>query len=118
DELKGGREAVKIPDSPLANFLAESNSAAVGADVSFVHARGIRASLPKGDITARDILSVSPFGNTITTAELNGEELWKLVEILNEKYIQMPNENTFFNKNVELEITDQKVSKIFVNGSE
>jgi 5'-nucleotidase / UDP-sugar diphosphatase len=117
-ELKGGREAVNTADSPLGNLLAEAKRESVGADISFVHGRGIRASLPKGDVTLRDVLSVSPFGNTVTTAELNGEEVWKTMEILNRKYVSVPGENTYFSRGLTLEIENKQIKRIFLNGQE
>ncbi|OQX36695.1 MAG: hypothetical protein B0D91_08585 [Oceanospirillales bacterium LUC14_002_19_P2] len=47
----------------------------VDADMAVVSAGGIRASIQKGEITYRDILSVQPFGNGIAYVDLSGKEL-------------------------------------------
>ncbi|PKN43147.1 MAG: bifunctional UDP-sugar hydrolase/5'-nucleotidase [Deltaproteobacteria bacterium HGW-Deltaproteobacteria-18] len=46
-----------------------------GADAAVMNSGGIRAGLPSGPITYRDVLTVKPFGNTICTVDMTGEEL-------------------------------------------
>lgn len=118
DVLKGGWEAVNNADSPIGGFITEANRKAVNADISFVHARGVRAGLPKGPITARDLLSVSPFGNTVTSAELSGEEVWKTTQLIYDKYIKVPGENTWFSAGFKIEVENHKVVGIKLNGKD
>jgi 5'-nucleotidase len=41
---------------------------------------GIRASVPKGDITVGGVLTVLPFGNTLATVVLTGAQVWAALE--------------------------------------
>ena len=41
---------------------------------------GIRAAIDKGDITLGDIITVLPFGNTLATMDLTGEQILKALE--------------------------------------
>lgn len=46
-----------------------------GADAAVMNSGGLRAGLPSGPITYKDVLTVKPFGNTICTVDMSGEEL-------------------------------------------
>ncbi|MDY0226167.1 MAG: bifunctional UDP-sugar hydrolase/5'-nucleotidase [Desulfomicrobium apsheronum] len=46
-----------------------------GADAAVMNSGGLRAGLPSGPITYKDVLTVKPFGNTICTVDMTGEEL-------------------------------------------
>jgi 5'-nucleotidase/UDP-sugar diphosphatase len=50
------------------------------ADFSFQNLGGLRADLPAGDITARDIFGVLPFGNELLIVNMPGEILRRVVE--------------------------------------
>jgi 5'-nucleotidase/UDP-sugar diphosphatase len=54
--------------------------AKTSADLSLMNSGGIRAGLPRGNITYKDVLKVSPFGNTICTVMLTREELTNYLE--------------------------------------
>ncbi|MCA9298171.1 MAG: 5'-nucleotidase C-terminal domain-containing protein, partial [Phycisphaerales bacterium] len=56
--------------------MAETAGVSIG-----IHNRGgIRASLPSGDITRRQLYEVSPFGNKVSVCRLRGDTLRALVE--------------------------------------
>ena len=115
-EFKGGRATLESVDSPLGNFVSQAHKDATGADFSFTNGRGLRAGLPKGNISLRELLSVSPFGNKVTTAELNGAEVWKTVEIIHKNYISTPGENIYFSENFHIVMEDKKIKAITLNG--
>lgn len=48
------------------------------ADAALLNRRGIRAALPKGDITRASIYSLIPFENAVVTVKVKGEVLAKL----------------------------------------
>lgn len=50
------------------------------ADVALVNGGGVRAAIDAGPVTYGEILSVSPFGNTMTTIELHGSEFKDILE--------------------------------------
>ena len=51
-----------------------------GAAVAFSNGGGIRAALPKGDITRGDILTIHPFGNVFVLREYTGEQILAALE--------------------------------------
>jgi 5'-nucleotidase/UDP-sugar diphosphatase len=51
-----------------------------GTQIAIVQGGGIRASIPAGNVTTGDILTVLPFGNSISTFELSGAELVDTLE--------------------------------------
>ena len=54
---------------------------AVGADIALENGGGIRASIPKGEVTIGDIYTVLPFDNTLVLIEATGEQIWKALEV-------------------------------------
>ena len=50
------------------------------ADIAFLNGGGIRVSLSKGDITLNDILTVHPFGNSLTVVEVTGQQVLDALE--------------------------------------
>lgn len=50
------------------------------ADVAITNGGGIRASIPAGDITKKDVNTVLPFGNTLGIIKLTGSELLNALE--------------------------------------
>ncbi|MBQ4326305.1 MAG: bifunctional metallophosphatase/5'-nucleotidase [Mailhella sp.] len=51
-----------------------------GASIAFTNGGGIRAGLPKGDITRGDILTIHPFGNVFVLREYSGEQILAALE--------------------------------------
>ena len=43
---------------------------------------GVRDSLPSSDITYKDVLKVHPFGNQVSSVELNGQELLDYLNVV------------------------------------
>lgn len=71
----GDRDIIRRSETDLGNLVCRALMAETGADVSLMNAGGIRADLPSGNITYKDVLKVCPFGNTICTVKLTGKEL-------------------------------------------
>lgn len=62
--------------APTGNLIADALMYKVPyADASFYNAGGIRAELPKGNITYGDILSMNPFTSDVLSMEINGKDL-------------------------------------------
>lgn len=78
--LTGDRLIVRRQESELGNLCADSFRWRTNADVAVCNGGDLRTSLPAGDITRRDIMSVMPFGNTIQVAEVSGDTLQKVLE--------------------------------------
>lgn len=73
-------------DSALTNMLCdamrEATSVRLGktVDVFLQNGGGIRAALPAGAVTKKDVYTVLPFDNTIMTARMTGAQLMDLLE--------------------------------------
>jgi 5'-nucleotidase/UDP-sugar diphosphatase len=80
-----GRTAVALtrggPGSNLVgNLVTDAMRARFDADFAFQNLGGLRADLSAGDITARDVFGVLPFGNELVVVHMPGEMLLRIVE--------------------------------------
>lgn len=53
-------------------------------DMVLLNHGGIRAPIPKGNVTARTAYQVMPFENSIVVVEMKGTHIWKLITYLQE----------------------------------
>ncbi|WP_226673290.1 bifunctional metallophosphatase/5'-nucleotidase [Rossellomorea aquimaris] len=82
--LNGDRHAVRTTETNLGNLitdamLEEANQFAP-TQVAFQNGGGIRRSIDAGEITLDEILEVLPFGNSLVTLNLSGEEILQALE--------------------------------------
>ncbi len=66
--------------SPLGNWLTDVMREAAKAEIAFHNKTGVRADIPRGKITKREVFQVSPFGNTLVTMELTGAQVLEELE--------------------------------------
>jgi len=78
--LEGKREIVRTSETNLGKLIANGMRAATGADIAFINGGGIRDSIPAGDITKKQLVTVQPFGNLVWTTTVKGAELDAIVE--------------------------------------
>jgi len=62
-------------ESGLGNFVADAQREAAHAEVAFMNNTGIRATVTAGPLTKRELFSVMPFRNILTTFQLSGKQL-------------------------------------------
>ncbi len=67
-------------ETPLGNLVADAFRAGTGADVALVPGSSLRAPLPGGPLSARNVAAVLPFGNRVATLELEGTRLRAVLE--------------------------------------
>lgn len=79
-ELVGAREMVRTSETNLGNLAADAFRSAAGADVALTNGGGIRDSIPAGDITKKQLVTVFPFGNYVVTMNVTGEQLTAMLE--------------------------------------
>jgi len=78
--LMGERNYVRSGETTLGNIIADSMLVVTSADIAITNGGGIRASIPEGDVTLGDVITVLPFGNIIATIELTGQEILDSLE--------------------------------------
>ncbi|MDQ0220135.1 hypothetical protein ELQ35_22095 [Peribacillus cavernae] len=82
--LDGERTNVRSKETNLGNLVADAMLAkakeSVNATIAMQNGGGIRASMNDGDITLDEVLTVMPFGNTLVTVDLTGEEIIQALE--------------------------------------
>ena len=74
-KLNGERADVRSKQTNMGRLIAIAQSENVNADFGVMNSGGVRASIAEGDITYRDVLTVQPFGNTVTLATMTGTEV-------------------------------------------
>ncbi|WP_172256759.1 5'-nucleotidase C-terminal domain-containing protein [Saccharibacillus deserti] len=73
-------------EAALGNLIADAmrtadfGDKAAAADFAFMNPGGIRADLPKGDVTFADLAKIQPFGNTLVKLTLTGAQVQELLQ--------------------------------------
>lgn len=67
-------------ESQLGNLIADAQRAWTDADLAFMNAGGIRADLAAGEVTWGDLFTIQPFGNTLTSMTMTGDQVVRLLE--------------------------------------
>lgn len=78
--LDGERANVRTKETNLGNLIADAMRQALQTDVALTNGGGIRASIPKGDVTRNHILTTLPFANTLVKVSMSGADLKKALE--------------------------------------
>ena len=81
-KLEGDRTIIRFEQTNLGHLIAEAQRQKVKADVGIMNSGGVRDSLPSSDITYKDVLKVHPFGNQVSSVELNGQELLDYLNVV------------------------------------
>ncbi len=79
-QLDGEKPQVRTGETNLGNLIVEALLDISKADIAFTNGGGIRSTLPAGDVTVGDILTVLPFGNTVRVIELSGADVKAALE--------------------------------------
>ncbi len=78
--LTGDRSVCRIEECNLGNLIADAMRAESGAQISIMNGGGIRADIEPGEITLGEVLTVHPFGNTISTFQASGADIIAALE--------------------------------------
>ncbi len=82
-DLVGERAICRFEECNLGNLITDAilwSTAAEDTQIAFENGGGIRASIPAGEVSLGNVLEVLPFGNTIATFELKGEDVLAALE--------------------------------------
>lgn len=79
-----GEALAEIPrgaaEHPLGRLVADAIRWRTGADVALMNRGGIRASIPRGPVSARTVYTALPFEEDILAFRVTGEELLQILE--------------------------------------
>jgi 5'-nucleotidase/UDP-sugar diphosphatase len=67
-------------ESTIGDLICDAMMEASGADFAFQNTGGIKADIPKGEITYRNVYNVDAFGNYIVTMEMTGAQVLRICE--------------------------------------
>lgn len=73
-------EDIRTSDQALGHMVTASYLDETKADIAFENAGGIRGGVPIGIVTAGDMLSISPYGNTLSTYRMRGLDVLGMIE--------------------------------------
>ncbi|MEO0080520.1 MAG: bifunctional UDP-sugar hydrolase/5'-nucleotidase [candidate division WOR-3 bacterium] len=73
---RGGHE-----ETPIGNLITDAMREVFSTDIALHNSAGIRANIPEGAVTYRDIYKVEIFGNTVVTGEYTGRQVKELLEV-------------------------------------
>lgn len=75
----------KKPESGLSNFVSDlvweagkkflKSKNRDGESICLINIRGLRSTMPQGDVTTRDIFEIMPFENSMVAVEMDAENL-------------------------------------------
>ena len=71
----------------LTNFINDLGRIITNSDICFFNSGGIRSNWYKGPINEIDVFKMFPFNNTWVNFEMTGEEVFHLIQDLNQYYI-------------------------------
>lgn len=74
-------------ESALGNLIADAQRAAMGSDIAFMNAGGIRADILAGDVTWGELFTVQPFNNDLVKLELTGNQI---IRLLDQQWVGQP----------------------------
>jgi 5'-nucleotidase / UDP-sugar diphosphatase len=74
-KLEGDRAVVRSKPASMAVLIGQAMMDRTNADFAVVNSGGVRDSFAAGKLTYKDVLKVQPFGNTVVTVDLTGNEV-------------------------------------------
>ncbi len=73
-------EHVRDRETNLGDFIADILRETAGADAAIINGGGIRAGIPKGTVTIKDIYAALPFDNYLVAIKLTGKQIREALE--------------------------------------
>ncbi len=112
--MEGDRERLRSRPATLGVLVASSMMKKTYADLAVINAGSIRASLPQGPVSYRDILKVKPYNNFLAYINMSGREIRKYLE----KVVSLPENTGAFAQfaGLELTIKGKQIAEIRIQG--
>ena len=74
-DLDGARERTRSSSTNLGRIICAALVDATGAGIAIMNGGSVRDSIPAGDVTKGDLLSILPYGNYAYTINISGRDL-------------------------------------------
>lgn len=78
--LEGDRAYARTTEVNLGNLITDAMLEVSGAHIALTNGGGIRASIPIGQITRKNVFDVLPFGNLIVVKEVTGQTIMDMLQ--------------------------------------
>ncbi|SUB23032.1 bifunctional UDP-sugar hydrolase/5'-nucleotidase UshA [Avibacterium avium] len=115
-KLEGDRNVIRFHQTNLGQLIARSQAERAKADVGIMNSGGIRASIEAGDVTYKDILTVQPFGNIISSFEMNGKDLLDYLKVVALKSVDSGAYPQFYGVTMVVDRKAQTISDVKIGG--
>jgi 2',3'-cyclic-nucleotide 2'-phosphodiesterase (5'-nucleotidase family) len=79
-ELDGDRVRLRSQECALGDLLADAMRAQAQADIGLVNGGTIRAGLPAGPVTGKDLMACLPYFDSVCTVRLTGAQVQALLD--------------------------------------
>lgn len=82
-DIDGSRETCRSVECPMGTLVADAMLDRVkdqGIEIAIQNGGGVRASIPAGQVTMGDVLTVLPFQNTLSTFHVSGATMVEALE--------------------------------------
>lgn len=76
----GSKRAIRSAETNMGDLVADAYRKVLHADISLVNGGGIRASIPKGDVTRKSTGAVNPWSNEMCVIEADGQTILDALE--------------------------------------
>lgn len=113
-KLVGERNIVRFKQTNLGRLIASAHMARTNADFAVMNSGGVRASIDAGDVTYKDVLTVQPFGNAITTNDMSGAEVLDYLNVVATKPVDSGAYAQF--AGISMTVANGKVSNVMIGG--
>lgn len=115
-KLEGDRNVVRFEQTNLGRLIATSHMVRAKADFAVMNSGGVRDSIEAGDVTYKDVLTVQPFGNIVTYADMTGKEVLDYLNVVAAKPVDSGAYAQF--AGIKMTVENGKVSNVFIGGKQ
>lgn len=115
-KLEGDRNVVRFEQTNLGRLIATSHMVRAKADFAVMNSGGVRDSIEAGDVTYKDVLTVQPFGNIVTYADMTGKEVLDYLNVVAIKPVDSGAYAQF--AGIKMTVENGKVSNVFIGGKQ
>lgn len=115
-KLEGDRNVVRFQQTNLGRLIATSHMVRAKADFAVMNSGGVRDSIEGGDVTYKDVLTVQPFGNIVTYADMTGKEVMDYLNVVATKPIDSGAYAQF--AGIKMTVANGEVSNVFIGGKQ